>query len=98
MFILSGITFFLGVFFAGMAGILAEPGGEPPIPAYISGVFWALFLLVSLILWVNEILQRQQQGSFGAGNLLSFTAWMLVLNIYGAYYYSIRRYLECRWD
>ena len=99
--ILSLLTVLLGIFAIGIFFIYFH--GNPDaktIPLWIKApmvLSFNGFLIVSFLLWINECALRWEEDKKNKKDIVDrfYTiGWLIIFNIYGAYYFSIRRIIR----
>ena len=69
-------------------------GQDAPLLRFGAGLCMGLFAIVSLIFWINEIIyrfRRSVNNGMWISGVISDVGWIVVTNIFGAWFYSIRK-------
>ena len=60
----------------------------------LGNIFFSGFLILSLILWFNEVIWAWKEGKVEGKDFVDWflrVIWLFIVNIFGAYFYGIRR-------
>ena len=66
----------------------------PWIMKFLGNFFFSGFLVLSITLWINEVILAWKEGKAEGKDYVDCmlrVIWLFIVNIFGAYFYGIRR-------